>query len=403
MSTRWLSLIGIGEGGADELSASARSLIRDAELVAGGERHLDLASELIQGETLAWPSPLSRALPCILERRGRPVVVLASGDPFHFGIGARLAATVPAEEITCLPAPSTFSLAASRLAWSLPDVDCLSLCGRPLESLAPHLQPGRRLIVLSADETTPAAVSAYLTARGFGQSCMTLLEALGGPKERMRVSYAETFSITDADRLNCLGIHLTAGPDARVIPLAAGLSDACFESDGQLTKREVRAVTLSSLSPRAGELLWDIGCGSGSIAIEWLLRHPANRAIGIEPNQERRLMATRNAANLGAPRLELIAGSAPEALADLPQPDAIFIGGGATAPGTIEAAWSALKPGGRLVANGVTIETESLLAAQFSTLGGSLVRLSVERSDRVGRFHAFRPAMTVTQWMAVKP
>ncbi len=403
MTKRWLSLIGIGEGGADQLSASAQALVRDAELVAGGARHLALAKDLIQGETLAWPSPLSEALPSILERRGRPVVVLASGDPFHFGIGARLAAAVPAEEIACLPAPSAFSLAASRLAWSLPDVTCLSLCGRPLESLAPHLQPGRRLIVLSADETTPGAVAAYLTARGFGQSSVILLEALDGPREKRRETQAEDFAIADADRLNCLGISLVAAPGARVIPLSAGLADDCFESDGQMTKREMRAVTLSSLAPSAGELLWDIGCGSGSVAIEWLLRHPANRAIGIEPKEERRRMAAGNAANLGVPRLELIAGSAPEALSGLPQPDAIFVGGGATAPGALETAWEALRSGGRLVANGVTIETESLLAARFGALGGSLVRLSVERSDQVGRFHAFRPAMAVTQWSAVKP
>ncbi len=403
MTEAWLSLIGIGEGGIEEFSQSARTLVASAELVVGGRRHLTLADRLIQGERLAWPSPLEQALPSILARRGQPVVVLASGDPFHYGIGARLAQAVPAREILCLPGPSAFSLAAARLAWSLPDTDCLTLCGRPLESLAPHLQPRRHLLVLSADETTPGKVAAYLTERGFGDSRLHLLEALGGPVERIRQTKAKNFWIADAHRLNLLGIEVAAAPEALVIPPVGGLDDSLFESDGQLTKREVRAVTLSSLAPRPGELLWDIGCGSGSIAIEWLLRHPANRATGIEPNERRRTTALKNAANLGVPWLELLAGSAPEALAGLEAPDAIFIGGGGTAEGLLDAAWSALKPGGRLVANAVTIETESRLSHCFNALGGSLNRLSLERADSVGRFHAFRPAMTVTQWSCRKP
>ncbi len=403
MSDPWLALIGIGEAGMEELSQAARSRIAAAELVVGGRRHLELAAPLIAGERLAWPSPLDRALPAILERRGRPVAVLASGDPFHYGIGARLAESVPATEILCLPAPSAFSLAAARLAWSLPDLDCISLCGRPLEGLAPSLQPNRRLLVLSADETTPGKVAAYLTARGFGDSQIHLLEALGGPDERLRQTRAKNFWIAEVNRLNLMGIELSAAPDALVLPAATGLDDAFFETDGQLTKREVRAVTLSSLAPRAGELLWDIGCGSGSIAIEWLLAHPANRAIGIEPNEARRNTALANAARLGVPRLELAAGTAPEALECLPAPDAVFVGGGGSTAGVLEAAWQALRPGGRLVANAVTIETESALAFHFNTLGGSLTRISVERAEGVGRFHAFRPAMTVTQWSCVKP
>jgi len=403
MSEPWLALIGIGEGGLADLSPRAQTLIAGAELVAGGSRHLALADTLIRGARLAWPSPLEQALPEILAQRGRPVVVLASGDPFHYGIGARLAQAVPAEEILCLPAPSAFSLAAARLAWSLPDLACVTLCGRPLEALAPHLQPGRRLLVLSADETTPGKVAAYLTGRGFGDSQIHLLEALGGPAERWRQTRAKNFWIPDANRLNLLGIELAAAPEARVIPLASGLEDGCFETDGQLTKREIRALSLSSLAPRAGELLWDIGCGSGSIAIEWLLRHPANRAIGIEPEEARRDTALRNAAALGVPRLELVAGKAPEALAGLPQPDAVFVGGGGSGAGVLQAAWDALRPGGRLVANAVTIETECALAERFVAWGGSMTRIAVERSDAVGRFHAYRPAMTVTQWRCLKP
>ncbi|GAB5468276.1 MAG: bifunctional cobalt-precorrin-7 (C(5))-methyltransferase/cobalt-precorrin-6B (C(15))-methyltransferase [Rhodospirillales bacterium] len=403
MTAPWLFLIGIGEGGRAELTAKARTLLRAAALVVGGERHLTLAQEDIAGETLAWPTPLRDALPKILARRGEPVAVLASGDPFNYGIGARLAALVPREEMRCLPAPSTFSLAAARLGWSLPDLDCVSLCGRPLETLAPWLQPGRRLLILSADETTPAAVATYLTQRGFGESELTLLEAMGGPREGVATSVAKDFAPNAPNRLNCLAVALVAAGDAQVIPLAPGLEDSLFESDGQLTKREIRALTLSALAPRAGELLWDIGCGSGSIAIEWLLRHPANRAVGIEPQAERRARAEANAATLGVPRLELVAGEAPEALEDLPPPDAIFIGGGGSAEALVETAWAALKPGGRIVANAVTIETEGRLGRCLRELGGSLTRLSVERSDRVGGFNAFRPAMTVTQWRAVKP
>jgi len=403
VSRRWLALVGMGEGGVADMSPAARALVEAAELVAGGSRHLALAEALIHGARLAWPRPMSAAFPEILARRGRPVAVLASGDPFHYGVGVRLAEAVPPEEICCLPAPSAFSLAAARLGWSLPDTSCLSLCGRPLETLAPHLQPGRRLLVRSADETTPAAVAAYLDGRGFGPSRVTVLEALGGPRERLQESPAHGFRIAPPDRLNLLAGGLEAEPDAVVIPLAAGLEDAAFESDGQLTKREIRAVTLSSLAPRAGERLWDIGCGAGSVAIEWLLCHPANRALGIEPQAERRLRAARNAAELGVPRLELVAGAAPDALAGLPQPDAVFVGGGASAPGTIDTVWEALRPGGRIVANGVTIETEALLADHFAKRGGQLMRISVERAEPVGRFHGFRPAMPVTQWRAVKP
>ncbi|MBC6404481.1 MAG: precorrin-6y C5,15-methyltransferase (decarboxylating) subunit CbiE [Rhodospirillales bacterium] len=403
MSGPWLTLVGIGEAGVAELCDSARAALSEAGLVVGGHRQLALARSLIQGETLAWPSPPQDAFPAILERRGRPVAVLASGDPFHYGIGTGLSTLIAPEEIRSLPAPSAFSLAASKLAWSLPDLACVSLCGRPLESLAPHLQPDRRLLVLSADETTPGKVAAYLTGRGFGDSRITLLEALGGPDERLRGSRAKNFRIADIHRLNLLAIELSASPEALVLPLSCGLADSLFETDGQLTKREIRAVTLSSLMPRAGALLWDIGCGGGSIAIEWLLCHPANRAIGIEPEAKRRATASRNAMVLGVPRLELIAGRAPEALAGLSTPDAVFVGGGGSNPAVLEAAWAALPSGGRLVANAVTIETESLLAASLDALGGSLIRIGVERSDRVGRFNAYRPGMTVTQWICVKP
>jgi precorrin-6Y C5,15-methyltransferase (decarboxylating) len=306
------------------------------------------------------------------------------------------------EETICLPAPSSLSLACARLGWALDDVATVSLCGRPIETLAPSLQPNRRVLALSADATTPAAVARYLTSRGFERSKLHVLEALGGPRERIRTTTAADFGFNVVEGLNLIAIEVEAGPGAKVIPLSTGLPDDMFEHDGQITKREIRAVTLSSLAPRAGELLWDVGCGSGSIAIEWLLSHQANRAIGIERDPLRAARAARNAAELGVPRLEMVTGEALSALDRLPTPDAIFIGGGGEAV-LIDKAYAALKPGGRIVANAITLDTETAVLAAQRKFGGTLTRLSVERLDAVGGKQAFRPAMTVTQWSAVKP
>jgi precorrin-6Y C5,15-methyltransferase (decarboxylating) len=310
---------------------------------------------------------------------------------------------VPVAETFCLPAPSAFSLACARLGWALQDAATISFCGRPLEPLAPLLQPGARILALSADAATPAALASFLRYRGFGPSVLYLLEALGGGNERQRSATADAFNFNDVQALNLVAIEVVAGPDARVIPLAAGLADEAFEHDGQITKREIRAVTLSSLAPRCGELLWDVGCGSGSIAVEWMLRHPANRAIAIDGKSDRAARAARNAAALGVPSLQVVTGTAPAVLAGLPAPDAVFIGGGAHDVSVVDATWQALRPGGRLVANGLTVETEAVLIEARARLGGTLTRLSVERLDRIGRLHGYRPAMTVTQWTVVKP
>ncbi len=395
-------MVGIGEDGVEGLSSTARALVTAAELVVGGARHLALAASLIRGETLAWPTPMAAGLESVMARRGRAVVVLASGDPFDHGIGVQISMRVPLAQMLCLPAPSSISLACARLGWARQETAVLSLCGRPLERLAPLLQPGRRLLVLSADEATPGQVAAYLTSRGFGPSRLHLLEALGGPDERVRSFTAARFD-AEPKRLNLFGLEVEAEPGARVIPLAPGLDDAWFEHDGQITKREIRALTLSALAPLAGERLWDIGCGSGSVAIEWMLRHPASRAIGLELDAQRCARAARNAAALGVPDLCVIQVRAPDGLAGLPPPDAVFIGGGARGPSVIETAWAALRSGGRMVANSVTLETDAALFAARQTYGGTLTRLSVERLDTVGRLHAYRPAMTVAQWSAVKP
>ena len=400
---RWLSIVGIGEDGVEGLSPAARAIIAGAELVAGGERHLKLAKDLIAGETLPWPKPYKDAFPHILSKRGAPVVVLASGDPFCYGVGTKLARAIDPAEIRAIPAPSSLSLAASRLGWSLPDVSTITFCGRPMPPLRPLLQPGARILALSADETTPEQLAAFLTNYGFGDTRMQVLESLGGPAEAIRATVANQFDLSEVSRLNLCGLEIVAGSDAKVMPIARGLPDSFFESDGQMTKREIRAVTLSTLAPRSGELLWDVGAGSGTIAIEWMLTDKRNRAIAIESRPERAARAARNAVDLGVPDLQVVQGAAPDAFAGLPEPDAVFIGGGATTPGVLDQAWSALKPGGRMVANSVTIETDAVLIDAHSRLGGTLIRLSVERLDQIGGMHGFRPAMTVTQWSALKP
>lgn len=400
---RWLSIIGVGEDGVEGLSAAARQAVADAEIVFGGRRHLRLLASLIRRETVPWPSPIRSALPRIEELRGRRVAVLASGDPFHHGIGSVVAEVVRAEETAVFAAPSSFSLAAGRMGWAVQDAGLISLCGHPVETLLPHLQPSQRLIVLSADETTPNAVARLMSERGFGASAIAVLEALGGPSERIRTCRADAFDLADIARLNTMAITVSAASGARTIPVGAGLDDGWFESDGMLTKREIRAVTLSSLAPRAGDLLWDIGTGSGSVAIEWLLAHPANRAIGVERREDRASRARENAIALGVPRLEVVVGEAPVALDSLPEPDAVFVGGGLAREGVLEAAWQALPPGGRLVANSVTLKSDLLLGAFVGKAGGTLTRLSVERLDRIGEMRGFRPAMTVTQLRAIKP
>jgi precorrin-6Y C5,15-methyltransferase (decarboxylating) len=400
---RWLAILGIGEDGVEGLSSAACALIGGAVLVVGGARHLALAAPLIKGEQLQWPSPLADAFPAILERRGRTVVVLASGDPYCFGVGTALRAVVALEEILCVPAPSAFSLACARLGWSLQDVTTLSFCGRPLPAILPLLQPGARILALSENARTPGLLADLLQRNGFGPSLLHVLEALGGPRERIRsVSTSAIGGLDDIDPLNLVGVEVAAEPGARILPLARGLPEVLFEHDGQITKAEVRAVTLASLAPRAGELLWDVGCGSGSVAIEWSLCHPANRAIGIEARADRAARAGRNALALGVPHLRLVTGEAPAALADLPPPDAVFVGGGATREGTLKTCWTALRSGGRLVANAVTIETEACLLTARKAYGGTLVRMSIDRLDAIGSMHGFRPAMTVTQWAVTK-
>jgi precorrin-6Y C5,15-methyltransferase (decarboxylating) len=402
-SRRWLSIVGIGEDGIDALSPVARGLIGDAEIVFGGKRHLALAAPLIRGAMRPWPSPFDHAVDGVLAQRGRQVCVLASGDPFVYGVGTVLARRIDPAETLVVPAPSAFSLAASRLGWALPETTQLSLHARSLDLVRPHLQPGMRVLALTSGGNGPAELARLLADAGFGMSPFIVLEALGGIRERIRATTAAKFDLRAINDLNVVAVEVKADPGARVIARSAGLPDAMFEHDGQITKREIRAVTLSSLAPRRGELLWDIGAGAGSVAIEWMLADLSLRAIAIERRPDRAARIRRNAAAFGVPGLEVVEGEAPSALERLPGPDAIFIGGGASDHGTFDAATSMLRAGGRLVVNAVTLETESLLLARHATLGGELTRLAITRADAIGGRVGWRPAMPVTQWTWVKP
>jgi precorrin-6B C5,15-methyltransferase / cobalt-precorrin-6B C5,C15-methyltransferase len=398
---RWLSIVGIGEDGIEGLTPIARSLVQAAEMVFGGQRHLVLAAPLIRGVARPWRSPFERAVEEVLAQRGRQVCVLASGDPFVYGVGSVLLRHVDPRETVTVPALSTFSLAAARLGWALPETTQLSLHGRALDLVRPHLQPGARVLALTSDGEGPAALARLLADTGFGTSRMTVLEALGGPRERLRATTAAGFDLGDVGPLNIVAIEVEASPGARVLARTSGLSDELFEHDGQITKREIRAMTLAALSPRRGELLWDVGAGAGSVAIEWMLADPAMRAIAIEARSDRAARIRRNAAAFGVPGLEVIEGVAPAAFAGLAQPDALFIGGGATS--ALDAAVAALRPGGRLVVNAVTVETEALLMACRATLGGELTRVAIARAEPMGGMQAWRPALPVTQWVWEKP
>lgn len=400
---KWLTVVGIGEDGVAGLGDEAKRAISGAAHVFGGRRHLALAAELIQGEARPWPTPFDSEMRDVVALRGENVCVLASGDPFLHGVGVTLSRAVPSAETRVLPAPSAFSLAASRLGWALQDIETVSLHGHAIDLIRPLLQPGARIISLTSDDEAPASIAKLVTDSGFGASRLTVLEALGGESERIRTAIAGDFDLENINPLNVLALELESSPQARILPLVSGLADDLFEHDGQITKREIRAVTLSTLAPRRGELLWDIGAGSGSVCIEWMLCHPSLRAIAIEHNADRADRIKRNASTCGVPGLTVVRGAAPDALTGLPTPDVIFIGGGGSDAGVFDAAISALRPGGRFVANAVTLEMEVLLLARHAALGGELLRLQVSRAAPVGSMTGWRPAMPVTQWSWVKP
>lgn len=396
----WLSIVGIGEDGVAGLGDRARSAVAAAEVVFGGARHLALARPLIVGEARAWPAPFDAG--AVEALRGRPVCVLASGDPFHHGVGATLARRIDPAEMIVIPAASAFGLAAARLGWALQETETISLHGRDEALIRPLLHPGVRVLALTSDGAAPARIARRLAGAGFGSSRLHVLEAMGGPQERHLTARAADFGERGCAALNVLAIEVASDRGAAMVPLA-GLDDALFEHDGQITKREIRAVTLAALAPRRGERLWDVGAGAGSVAIEWMLRHPSLRAVAIEARADRAGRIRRNAEALGVSGLDVREGAAPAALAGLPRPDAIFLGGGGSDPGVLDAVIDALPPGGRLVANAVTLAMQAILIGAAARLGGGLVTLSVARAAPVGGMTAWRPAIPVVQWSWVKP
>ena len=405
--SRWLSVVGIGEDGLDGLAPAARATIEAAEVLVGGARHLAHVPEG-DAERLTWAAGFAETFDLIEQHRGHPVVVLASGDPLFFGVGAKLADRFSMDEMTVLPAPGAFSLAAARLGWSLPDAALLTVHGRPVEALARHLFPDARLLILAADGESPGAVASLLVDHGFGPSPMSVFEHMGGAEEKRLDGTAAGWPPADrpngpAADLNTIAVECVAGDGAKALSTVPGLPDDAFEHDGQITKREVRAATIAALAPLPGQVLWDLGAGSGAVAIEWMRAVDHARAVAVERNPERLAAIGRNAATLGVPALRVVEGDIAEVIGTLaPPPDAIFLGGGVSVPGLLEACWGALEPGGRLVANGVTVEAQARLMDFHKRNGGALIRMGVARAAPVGSLSGFKPLMEVMQFAATK-
>lgn len=395
----WLHIVGIGEDGMDGLLPATRAVVEAADIIIGGDRHHQLSAS-VTAKRLAWPSPFDALIETLKGYSDQRVVVLATGDPLWFSVGARISRSIPAEQITFHPQLSAFQLASARMGWSLADVETLTVHGRPVEQMIAFIQPDQKLIILTTGAETPAQIAKFLTDRGFGDSPMTVLAAMGGAQEQRFDALARDWS-HDVPAFNTLCVDCKAAPDAALLPRVPGLPDEMFQHDGTMTKQEVRAVTLAKLMPMRGALLWDIGTGCGSVAVEWMRAARYARAIGVEPRADRRAMAAANALALGTPKLELIEGSVPSALKDLEKPDAVFIGGGLSTE-TFDAAFAALRPLGRLVANAVTLESEATLIHLQKTHGGQLVKLHVNRAEPVGPYQGWRPLMPVTQWSLVK-
>lgn len=398
MSQPWLHIIGIGEDGVDGLAPATRAVLDAAEVIVGGKRHHEMLDT--EAERLAWPSPFNSLIAELEARRGKRVAVLATGDPLWFSVGAKIGRHFDASQIVFHPQVGAFQLAAARMGWSMADLETLTVHGRPVEQMIAFIQPDARLLILTTGAETPGQIAAFLTERGFGKSRMTVLAHMGGDKEARFDGLAESWD-HEVPEFNTLAVDCVAAPDAALLPRVPGLADELFQSDGTMTKQEVRAITLAKLMPMRGALLWDIGTGCGSVAVEWMRGARYARAIGIEPKPERRAMAAANALALGVPRLELVDGMVPAALDGLDAPDAVFIGGGLTEE-TFDAAWAALRPLGRLVANAVTIESEMCLTALHKKHGGQLVKLSVERAEALGALSGWKPLRPVTQWSLIK-
>jgi precorrin-6B C5,15-methyltransferase / cobalt-precorrin-6B C5,C15-methyltransferase len=398
---RSLSLIGMGEDGFDGLSASARTLIADADVIVGSGRLLGLLPPL-SAALYNWPSPFDPMVDRIRDWVDKRVVILATGDPMNYGVGALLAPRLK-HDLKIIPAPSAFSLAAARMGWSLPDVEMISLHGRNISLIEPVIAPGVKILALTEGDETVRAVAQHLVERDYGESAITVLEHMGGPLERCASCKASEMPQQRFADLSTIAVECTAGPGAVLLSRVPGLPDDLYVHDGQLTKREVRAITLSALSPVANALLWDVGAGCGSISIEWIRAVRGARAIAFESDEQRSRMISENARRLGAPDMTIITGKAPEALADQPTPDAVFLGGAVSNDAVFDAAWRALRSGGRIVANAVTLEGEAALCRRHRAHGGELLRIDTAHVVALGTKRALRPRMAVLQWQALKP
>jgi precorrin-6Y C5,15-methyltransferase (decarboxylating) len=393
MADPWLTIIGIGEDGLAGLSEASRKALAGAETIFGGERHLALAD--VGGSGRTWPVPFDAEI--VLSCRGRPTAVLASGDPFWHGVGASLAEKLGSDEWIAYPAPSTFSLVAARLGWRLESVACVGLHAAPFERLVPHLARDARIICLMRDATVVGDLAKWLTDRGWGPSLLWTLAALGGPRESIDQHRADLFADDLAEKLVAVAV-LARGTQG--IPRSSGLPDDLFIHDGQITKRPVRALALSALAPRPGERLWDIGAGSGSVSVEWALY--GGTATALEAREDRAGNIRSNAAAFGlSHRITVITGTAPEALAALEAPDAVFIGGGLDIA-MFDAIWSRIASGARLVAHSVTLETEALLGELHRRHGGELMRVEIAHAAPLGRYRSWEAARPVVQWSAVR-
>ncbi|MBN1093222.1 precorrin-6y C5,15-methyltransferase (decarboxylating) subunit CbiE [Blastococcus sp. TML/M2B] len=398
-----VTVVGIGADGWDGLPPVARRVIEGADVLRGSARQLGLVPGDVPAERVPWPSPMAPALAALPEAHpGRRVVVLASGDPMLSGVGTALVRLHGPGAVHVLPHPSSASLACARLGWAVEETALVTVVGRALELVTPHVTPGRRLLVLGSDGGTPAEVAALCARLGYGASRITALAQLGGPAEHVLTGSAADWPHGVVDPLVVTAVEAVADEATVPLPVVPGLPDEAFEDDGQLTKRDVRAVTLARLAPLPGRLLWDVGAGAGSIGIEWMRAHPSCRAVAVESRPDRAARIRGNAARLGVPGLQVVEGRAPEALAGLPAPDAVFVGGGATTPDLLDTCWAALRPGGRLVVTAVTLESEAVLAGWFARVGGDLVRLSVAHGSPVGSFTGWRPAMPVTLLSVVR-
>ena len=388
-------IVGLGEDGPDGLSPASRVAIDGAEVVMGAARHLALLPGL-GARGVAWPVPFADGIAPLVALRGRRVVVLVSGDPFWFGAGTVLARHLEAGEWRALPGVSCFALACARLGWGIEGVACLGLHAAPLARMRAQLAPGARLVMTLRDGAAVADVAGYLDALGFGDSRLWVMEALGGPRERVR---ACSVAGVPGDVAHPVVVAVEVAGAGAVVTRASGRDDGLFQHDGQITKRPVRALALSALAPRGGEVLWDIGCGSGSVSIEWLLADARNRAVGFEADAARAARARGNAEGLGVV-LDVIEAHAPEGLAGAPKPDAVFIGGGLS-EALLQAVVAEAPKGTRLVAHAVTLESEALLAQWHGARGGSLLRIELAEAGALGTRRGWKSAYPVVQWSVV--